>query len=97
MDNIDTMLDSISKLIDETPPIEQPQRFGNQAFRTFYQKLKDVSNYNIIISTHGISFVKLAFSESLQLPAESSARTIVSIYTRNNGVFIGRFWKFNKN
>lgn len=43
VNNIDIMLNSISKIIDETPAIDQPQRFGNQAFRTFYQKLKDVS------------------------------------------------------
>ncbi|XP_045471512.1 serine/threonine-protein phosphatase 2A activator-like [Harmonia axyridis] len=41
VNNIDIMLNSISKIIDETPAIDQPQRFGNQAFRTFYQKLKD--------------------------------------------------------
>lgn len=27
-------------LIDETPPIEQPQRFGNMAYREFFQKMK---------------------------------------------------------
>lgn len=37
------MLETLDKWIDEIPPIEQPQRFGNKAFRTFYSKLKDVS------------------------------------------------------
>ncbi|RZC35864.1 PTPA and/or DBP domain containing protein [Asbolus verrucosus] len=38
-----TLLDKLDKKIDETPPIQQPQRFGNIAFRTWYQKLKDDS------------------------------------------------------
>lgn len=36
------LLDKLDTMIDETPPIKQPQRFGNQAFRTWYEKLKDV-------------------------------------------------------
>nr|CAI5868107.1 unnamed protein product [Callosobruchus analis] len=36
-----TILDTLSKWIDETPPIQQPQRFGNQAFRTWYDRLKN--------------------------------------------------------
>lgn len=36
------LLDKLGMMIDQVPPIEQPQRFGNQAFRTWYQKLKDV-------------------------------------------------------
>lgn len=34
-------MEKIEKLAIETPPIDQPQRFGNAAFRTWYQKLKD--------------------------------------------------------
>ncbi|XP_054718912.1 serine/threonine-protein phosphatase 2A activator-like [Uloborus diversus] len=37
------LLETLDKWIDEIPPIEQPQRFGNKAFRTFYAKLKDES------------------------------------------------------
>lgn len=36
------LLEKLGAMIDSVPPIEQPQRFGNQAFRTWYQKLKDV-------------------------------------------------------
>lgn len=36
------MLDKLDAMIDETPPIKQPQRFGNQAFRTWYEKLREV-------------------------------------------------------
>ncbi|GIY48701.1 hypothetical protein CDAR_314501 [Caerostris darwini] len=35
------LLETLDKWIDEIPPIEQPQRFGNKAFRTFYTKLKE--------------------------------------------------------
>lgn len=34
------MLEIIDQLIDEFPPIEQPQRFGNVAFRSWLSKLK---------------------------------------------------------
>ncbi|CAG4921603.1 unnamed protein product [Colias eurytheme] len=34
------MLDKISNLINEFPPIEQPQRFGNSAFRDWLAKVK---------------------------------------------------------
>ncbi|KAF4518707.1 hypothetical protein B566_EDAN013726, partial [Ephemera danica] len=34
------LLENLSCWIDETPPIDQPQRFGNQAFRTWYKKLQ---------------------------------------------------------
>lgn len=37
------MLEVLNKWIDEIHPIEQPQRFGNQAFRTWYGRLKGVS------------------------------------------------------
>ncbi|KAK9882499.1 hypothetical protein WA026_021846 [Henosepilachna vigintioctopunctata] len=46
---IDNMLDGIDKIIDDTPPVNQPQRFGNQAFRKFYQKLKE--NLFILLQT----------------------------------------------
>lgn len=34
-------LEKVDKIADETPLIEQPQRFGNKAFATFYQHLCD--------------------------------------------------------
>lgn len=37
-----SLLDKLDVWIEETPPIEQPQRFGNQAFRTWYKKVKEV-------------------------------------------------------
>lgn len=35
------MLDILDAWIDETPPIDQPQRFGNQAFRIWHKKVKE--------------------------------------------------------
>ncbi|CAG9576092.1 unnamed protein product [Danaus chrysippus] len=37
------LLDKLDKLIDEFPPIEQPQRFGNTAFRDWLLKVKSKS------------------------------------------------------
>ncbi|GAV07639.1 hypothetical protein RvY_17454 [Ramazzottius varieornatus] len=34
-----SMLNTLDKWIDETPPVQQAQRFGNQAFRTFHGRL----------------------------------------------------------
>ncbi|PNF39426.1 Serine/threonine-protein phosphatase 2A activator [Cryptotermes secundus] len=36
-----SLLDKLDVWIEETPPIEQPQRFGNQAFRTWYKRVKE--------------------------------------------------------
>ncbi|KAL3872471.1 hypothetical protein ACJMK2_040394 [Sinanodonta woodiana] len=35
------LLDKINSWIDEIPPIEQPQRFGNKAFRQWFIRLKE--------------------------------------------------------
>jgi serine/threonine-protein phosphatase 2A activator len=37
------VLKKFEQIAIETPPIDQPQRFGNMAFRQFYQKIKDVA------------------------------------------------------
>ena len=36
-------LDTLDKLIEEYPPIDQPQRFGNQAFRSWHKRLTQVT------------------------------------------------------
>lgn len=36
------VLDKMEKLAIETPPVDQPQRYGNSAFRTWHQKMSDV-------------------------------------------------------
>ncbi|KAF2880365.1 hypothetical protein ILUMI_25812 [Ignelater luminosus] len=41
VENMMVLLCRLDKMIDDVPPIQQPQRFGNQAFRTWYQKLNE--------------------------------------------------------
>lgn len=36
------LLNTLDRWIDETPPMDQPSRFGNKAFRTWYAKLDQV-------------------------------------------------------
>ena len=36
------LLDRMAAWVDDIPPVEQPQRFGNKAFRTFFQRLEEV-------------------------------------------------------
>lgn len=38
-----TLLETLSRYIDEIPPVDQPQRFGNKAFRTWHNRLKEES------------------------------------------------------
>ncbi len=47
--NLMNILETLCNLIDDTPPIEQPQRFGNKAFKTWLTKVKEVviiKNFN---------------------------------------------------
>lgn len=37
------LLTILSKWIDEIPPIQQPQRFGNKAFKLWSNKVKEVN------------------------------------------------------
>ena len=37
-----TILNTMESWIDEIPPIDQPQRFGNKAYRTWFEKLEQV-------------------------------------------------------
>jgi serine/threonine-protein phosphatase 2A activator len=39
VDHLLKILDRFKALVDETPPIDQPQRFGNKAFRTWHEKV----------------------------------------------------------
>jgi serine/threonine-protein phosphatase 2A activator len=40
--NIVKMLDDLDQWIDEIPPIQQPMRFGNKAYRTWHERLLNV-------------------------------------------------------
>lgn len=42
IENLVAMLDKMSNWIDEIPPIDQPQRFGNKAFRDYFKRVKEV-------------------------------------------------------
>lgn len=37
------LLGTLDRWIDETPPEDQPSRFGNKAYRTWYAKLDQVT------------------------------------------------------
>ncbi|MBN3272212.1 PTPA phosphatase, partial [Polyodon spathula] len=39
IENLLALLNTLDRWIDETPPIDQPSRFGNKAFRLWYAKL----------------------------------------------------------
>jgi len=41
VDNLLELLITLEKWLEEIPPIDQPQRFGNKAFRTWFDKLKE--------------------------------------------------------
>ena len=41
-----TLLEAIDKLIEEVDIIDQPQRFGNVAFRTWWHRLNEVSSFD---------------------------------------------------
>ena len=43
------LLDELDKWIDELPPIEQPMRFGNKAFRTWHERLVEVSLSGLLL------------------------------------------------
>lgn len=38
--NLLKLFEKLSTMVDETPPIDQPQRFGNKAYRDWFEKLK---------------------------------------------------------
>ena len=42
-DNLLHIFDNLNRMVDETPPLEQPQRFGNEAYRDWFEKMKTES------------------------------------------------------
>ena len=64
------MLDVYMKCVDETPPIQQPQRFGNKAYRQWSDRVSDVSLTHAEVSffhtpTHRHTLVSLSLSHTL--------------------------------
>lgn len=43
MQKLLNILDTLFAWISEVEPIEQPQRFGNKAFKTWWERVRDVS------------------------------------------------------
>jgi hypothetical protein len=43
------VLDTLGRWIDEIPPIQQPMRYGNKAFRTWHKKVKDVCIIDLML------------------------------------------------
>lgn len=42
-DNILHIFDELNQMVDDTPPLEQPQRFGNKAYRDWFEKMQTKS------------------------------------------------------
>lgn len=59
VDRILEIFVKLETLLAETPPIDQPQRFGNLAFRDFYAKLK----------TNILDYLQAVLPDSLQRAA----------------------------
>lgn len=43
VDKVLTVIAHLNRLINETPPVDQPQRFGNMAYRDWHQKMRDTA------------------------------------------------------
>ena len=58
IDKLMKLIEKLSSWVDSTPAIDQPQRFGNKAFRTWWEKIRDVSTiayshrYDLVISKY---------------------------------------------
>lgn len=42
MKSLIEIFDKLNAMVDDTPPIDQPQRFGNKAFRAWSRKMNHV-------------------------------------------------------
>jgi serine/threonine-protein phosphatase 2A activator len=40
---LQSMLDHLYRLVDDTPPVQQSLRYGNPAFRTWYATMTDMA------------------------------------------------------
>ena len=41
---VEHVLDAFNSFVDQTPAIQQPQRFGNKAYRDWFQKMDEVND-----------------------------------------------------
>lgn len=60
------LLDHLQKLVEATPPINQPQRFGNAAYKTWYKLMSESfeSEVNDLIPAEAIVELKPYFVDS---------------------------------
>ena len=58
MDALLGVLDRIEELAKEMPPVDnKASRFGNPAFRTFYDKVSEVSTFHFSADVHFTSHI----------------------------------------
>ena len=62
------LLDTAEGWIADLPPVEQPQRFGNKAFRDWFKKLQQVNVFFSWLLTSTL-FVKKQKNQRIHLKA----------------------------
>lgn len=48
MEKLLDLMGTLDQWINETPPVDQPSRFGNKAFRTWFAKLDQVGTHSFL-------------------------------------------------
>nr|XP_002128200.1 serine/threonine-protein phosphatase 2A activator-like [Ciona intestinalis] len=73
------LLDTLSQWVDDCPAIEQPQRFGNKAFRTWMEKLRE----------NATKLVQNILPENLQRAAEEVADYLINSFGNQTRIDYG--------
>ncbi|EMP34691.1 Serine/threonine-protein phosphatase 2A activator [Chelonia mydas] len=75
------LLDTLDRWIDETPPVNQPSRFGNKAFRTWYAKLDQVNTREpfVVVFKEAENLVKTVIPEHV-----AEAAPEVAVYLKES-------------
>lgn len=77
------VLSEMEKLLTETPPIQTVQRFGNKAFRSWFEKVKDVSNSRV---THVKFIMKMFLSRTRCHMLKGFSQKILSLLLQSSFV-----------
>ncbi|KAF8965796.1 hypothetical protein BDZ97DRAFT_1811064 [Flammula alnicola] len=75
------LLDQVEKIAKETPPVDNAaSRFGNPAFRTFYDKISEVrkKQYRNLLNSNSLTAIACSALYTANLPAESIPE--ISVY-----------------